>query len=766
MKKAIHFKWYFSFLFLMIGSSANAAEMCRHIFHTPEVMIRDVDFGLNRTSRVKSLRVPEELSNYSTIKSELWKAMDTLPAKRRAEVDHLLLSVEFFDYTHTAREIVPAFLEGKKTSFNFTRLYDVQGEKTAAPYNGFISARNYLIQKQPPVTAELLFQLHSRIMEGGVEGVGRGDLGAIRHQHWMGNVAGEFRITPREKAVIEENPYLSFQHLKTSQSHLKESTWNKITIWGEKRGMRLENQDPTLIEGRIHYPFVLTPKLETIRLIEKSHPELFKEIMAYREKNKPDINGAGPEALERKFTKALVEERFDRFLKEKSKLGEIRIGKNEHRYIDLVADFQRDIVAIHPLLNGNGRTTRLLMNYLLTSEGLPPVRLVDPFLDVQVSKEQWREYVHKGVINNAQLKADILHRIENNLTIEHSPELIYPGLPETIQIALKRQSSNKVVENHAITKVESEQFNAFIKTMFEMHPELKTELKNDQLRTMSRLADLFVEYHRTKTLRFMHEKDGEREIRLRLVETDFVETFGVNTSKDVTRWNEKIDRWYERDMLAWRGLSNSHREPTMTELLDYFRKPTSHLVSNRVLGKLNRKPLLDAIKEDFADFNRDMITGDMVEIAVDHHRSGPKYGISYGYSTSKREVVGKAFAMGAMVVGEYGKHMDPAAQAKLKSRINVASFRALKDVDLGRLKAFDGEFSYIYGRQAEVMGIGGTDPDAVMLLQRLDAQGQVMQTLLRNVNNPNEIFVIQGRYVPGEGPLPTNRIIETHLLAK
>ncbi len=139
-------------------------------------------------------------------------------------------------------------------------------------------------------------------------------------------------------------------------------------------------------------------------------------------------------------------------------------------------------------------------------------------------------------------------------------------------------------------------------------------------------------------------------------------------------------------------------------------------------------------------------------------RKGPRYGESYGYSTSKREVVGKAFAMGAMVIAEYGKHADPALQAQLKSRINVASMRANKDVDLGRLKVFDPEFSYIYGRQAEVMGIGGTDPDAVMLVQRINAEGNVIETLLRNIEKPNEVLLIEGRYVPSEGPLPPERI--------
>jgi hypothetical protein len=170
--------------------------------------------------------------------------------------------------------------------------------------------------------------------------------------------------------------------------------------------------------------------------------------------------------------------------------------------------------------------------------------------------------------------------------------------------------------------------------------------------------------------------------------------------------------------------------------------------------------LVEAIKKDFVTYNREAINGDIVSMAIDHHQTGPRYSESYGFSTSKREVVGKAFAMGAMAVGEYGKQMDPLLQAKIKSRINVATFRAIKDVDLGRLKAFDPEFSYIYGRQAEVMAIGGTDPDAVMLIQRLDSKGNVIETLLRNREVPNEVLVIEGRYVPEEDPLPDNRIKE------
>lgn len=749
-------------LSLGIISGAYGAEMCQYVFEGPKVQPRAVDFGLNRTAQDSSRLTPIELVKYKETKAQLRDALNTVPETRRKEIEHLLSAVEFFDYTHTANQLLTNFLDGKRETFNFSRLYD-RSEAEAVPFNGFLSARDYLKTEKPAVTPELLGEIHKRIMAEGVEGIKAEQLGVWRNGHWIGNSAGAFKMNSKEVEIVAANPYLAFVEISRAPGILNESIWKNITVWANKRNTTLAPVDTVLVQGKIHYPFVRTPKQETVDLIKDSHPDIYKEIMEFRQTNELAYSGiaATPAeiVLETKFTKALVEQRFAKFNADSAALGEIKIGINEHQYIDLVADFQRDLVAIHPVLNGNGRTTRLFMNYLLTRQGLPPVRLVDPYLDVQVSKEEWREYVHKGVVNNAKLYDDVVFRVKNGLTVEYSPELLYPGLPETVSIALKKQGSNDVKNNYALAKVDGEQFNAFLKTIFEAHPELRQEIANDRLRAMSRIVDLFVEYYRAKTIRYIHEKDGEREIALRLVDQDFVDLFGQNRSYSKELWDNKIDRWYDKNMLAWRGLSNRSKEYTVQELLEYFKTPTSHLVSNRVLNALRTgKPLVEAIKDDFKTYNKESLNGDMVEMAVDHHRTGPKYRDSYGYSTSKREVVGKAFAMGAMVVGEYGKHMDPALQAQLKSRINVAAFRANKDVDLGRLKAFDPEFSYIYGRQAEVMGIGGTDPDAVVLLQRLDAKGEVIETLLRDFAKPSEIMLIQGRYVPGEGPLPTERI--------
>jgi hypothetical protein len=52
------------------------------------------------------------------------------------------------------------------------------------------------------------------------------------------------------------------------------------------------------------------------------------------------------------------------------------------------------------------------------------------------------------------------------------------------------------------------------------------------------------------------------------------------------------------------------------------------------------------------------------------------------------------------------------------------------------------------------MGIGAADPDAITIIQTLDANGEVMLSYLRNKNNPQEIFVIRGNIDPGTIPKP------------
>lgn len=713
-------------------------------------------FGTSAKTCAIALSDKSATADYAGIQREFNELVQKIPAAHRKSLEHLLDSVEFFDYSHTAHRLLNNFLEDGRDSFDFSRIYD-RDEESGAPFQAFMNARQYLKEKSPALSVDLIQEIHRRVMSGGVAGLASGKQGVIRSVPIFGNSAGSFRMTVDEAKIIEENPYLSFTSLSQSPAALNNSVWQKVKIWTSDLTLQISEPAPTLVDGHIIYPDISKSKDETIAIIKNSHPELWLSIGFFR-KNQPD--GKNPE-LEQKFIRALLEERIHRFEREASEV----IAKNSADMINLIADFQRDLIAIHPFEDGNGRSSRLLMNHLLTSKGFAPVRLVDPFLDIQLSQNAWKQSVRMGVSATNRLLKDLSLRLRQGLTAEYSPELLYPALPEQIWINEKKAGSTTSRPNGELVEVESRQFTAFLQTTFAAYPLLKTELKNDRLRTMNRLASLFVDWYHSKTIDYIHEKDGERDIKLRFVEPDFVDLFGVVRAERRDLWDAKINQWYEKDMMLWRGISNQSHEFTDMELAKAFVSPTTHLASNQVARSGgDGSALINKMKAEFRRYNQELLNGKLIQQAADHANSGPTYGTSYGYSTSKREVVGKAFAMGAMVIAPYGEQNNPEIQKKLKSRINMASYRALKDVDLGRLRAFEQSFSYEYGRQAEVMGIGGTDPDAIMIIQRIDADGEVADTFVRNPEQPDQIFKIAGHYLLTDGPIPKDRVTEGYLI--
>lgn len=714
--------------------------------------------------------LPEHpLNAFARNQEKLERVLQRIPEKRRAQISHLFEAVEFFDYQSMVKEFWHNFLEGKRGSFNFRNLYDRWGigENRGAPLNGFLRAKAYLKTERPKLSFEVLARLHSLAMADGVEGISFYDVGVYRRKNIFGNAVGDSALTRAEVLTIGANPYLQIYEEAIAEIKPSEQL-DKVSLWGVRPqipDVSPENPQARIL-GKIIYPSVDLSRNSTVALIQYSHPQLFEKIMNLRR----NLTAKTPlDQITTEFVKALTEARFAQFIKDREALGILDVGQKKKQYIELVADFQRDLVAIHPFSNGNGRATRLLMNYLLNLEGLPATYLVDPNLDIQVSQQAWRDHVRRGVLNSARLVSDVLNRLENGLTVEHSPFLLFPGIAEAVQIDRFQPSPLRSYENAISAPVEPNQFTAFVKALVAANPGLAEEIYSQNLQAIGRLNSLFMEYFRSKTISYIHKKDGERVVGLRFVEQDFIDQFGVTTASHLAQYRNKISKWFDKDMLVWRGLADKNHEFSDAELVDYFRKPSLHLASNQVLRGASSAAadIVSLMKMDFSTFNGEMLNGGLIEMANDHHKTGPRYSTSYGFSTSKREIVGKAFAMGAMVVGEYGNHKDPELQQQLKSRINIAAFRAQHDVDLGRLKAFDSSFSYIYGRQAEVMGIGGADPDAVQVVQRINELGEVIHTLLRNPSNPNEILKLEGRFVPGEGvDLSQAVLLETFILVE
>ncbi len=64
----------------------------------------------------------------------------------------------------------------------------------------------------------------------------------------------------------------------------------------------------------------------------------------------------------------------------------------------VAANAQRWFVSIHPFADGNGRTSRFMMDYLLTSLGLPPPVLKNMNADTMLEEEGWALEVMRGMM--------------------------------------------------------------------------------------------------------------------------------------------------------------------------------------------------------------------------------------------------------------------------------------------------------------------------------------------------------------------------------
>ncbi len=72
-------------------------------------------------------------------------------------------------------------------------------------------------------------------------------------------------------------------------------------------------------------------------------------------------------------------------------------NKDKKDPIELAAIFQRAFISIHPFIDGNGRTSRLLMDRILREFNLPPALLRESNDDLYVSESKWINKVREGV---------------------------------------------------------------------------------------------------------------------------------------------------------------------------------------------------------------------------------------------------------------------------------------------------------------------------------------------------------------------------------
>jgi hypothetical protein len=404
------------------------------------------------------------------------------------------------------------------------------------------------------------------------------------------------------------------------------------------------------------------------------------------------------------------------------------------------------------------------MYYLFSKEGLPPPRILDPDSDLYKTPEEWRLMVKQGVLASDQLIEDLVERLDFGLPIEHSMQLLTPYTRPPYEMVLKGVKNQNKMEG--LEYVDPRIYRMIARREMSADPKLAKLMESNPTQAWDSINLKVKEVFQKNNLYYNHPKNGIERLELSFVDDDFLIHYGKASFDNPDLFAFKMRNWYS-EQIVWRGLASTTDVANEKVIIGMFKNLNTHMASNAVLGKLGSTSRPDAIRraalDDFQKFNEDVFKDGLVGMARDHSETGPLYGVSYGYSTSKNREVGKAFAMGAMVVGDYGAHKTPELQALLKSRILVGAKRANKDVDLGRLKQMRPEFSYKYPRQQEIMGIGASDPDSIKIIQTINADGSVEFTYLRNPEKPNQIWVIKGDFDPQSTP-SSDQIEKTILL--
>lgn len=737
---------------------------CQSLFEKTETRL---DTPLRRSL----LTLPELRSEWAKEMARSRKLLAPLSGSARAVFEDLFRTTFFYDYKHllpfVAKAAFTQFEERlltKKISSHSTQLtesddllfmpyniYAREGELTD-PYGTYLELTEniYTQNTTRPIDLALLSQMNKTLLKTGLNNTAPNEVGVLRNRAIVGPIPETSPLSQAQYEEILANPYLSTERLLP---------------------LKLQNS----WHGEIFYPQIFTLGATALNMIAESQPDLAKKILdlqdSYRQLQTPHKaynfrkHYEETTTLNFEMLEALTQSRLQRF----NDLPQKKLTLPQ--YVNEVVSLQKDLVSIHPFANGNGRTSRFLMNFLLARVGLPPSRNYNPDNDLYLSLENWSSEVQEGMQSSLNLLRDLNDRLELDLSLLLSPHWITFDPWTQIPLELKNSSNDKVLPSEKFLEYDTTEFLAYLRALGSVegwNPSKRYD--ESSFRTADQRRELnhkdfqnFIDLKAHFSTLYDHEKTGRQLLELRFADLDFIESFAEPKSQNSQKWQKKMQRWYFPSLI-WRGLSRQDRAIEESEILQMFTQPSLHLASNHTLAQARTKSseeLLSLMRLDLLKYNEALVDGSFTTMAMDHHRMGPLYSQSLGLSTSSKEVVGKAFAMGAMVVAEYGKHKDEEVQEKLKARVSVAAYRAKKDVELARLKPILSDFSYKYPRQQEILAIGGVDPDAVMVVQIYDANGNVEWTYARSQENPAQVQLIRGRYVPGETVLNPGDIVKT-----
>jgi hypothetical protein len=631
----------------------------------------------------------------------------------KTEVDNIkdnLNSLLFIDYQNSFNSLLKIF--NGKLKVSKTKIWNIFDTTKKKAFANYVKSSNYLIKNKPSINMNTMKTLHRKMMEGEIDDLAEVKLGKIRDVDVIGFVYKEDTLTPEIYKTIKENPYLGVENLK---------------------------KDGKVYVGAYEYPGItnLTPEVQNI--IKKIDKDLYIEVEKYLD------DGVGKQKdLTTKIVNALSENLLDWYTLQRSQLGDINDPLKLKKFIRLVAEFNRNMVSVHPFQDGNGRTLReLTLYYPFIQEGFPPPRITNTYDDLFLSLDEWAIQVEKGLENSQSMYEALTKRLVNGQSLDITPELLFPNIPKRASINKLTQKPRKLIKDSRFVDIDTAQFAIWVKHILADDKVRASAYKNSPYIELKKIGEEYGEFVKGSRLDFIHPKFGEENVGLYFIDQDFFVAFNDNSFRSAAKWQKKIAQYYPENVTMWRGLSYPDKVIDEKEIVKMFSTVHEQFVSNKTLGKVTNstteKQLMKMALTDFDRYNYHLSNGGLVEMAMDHHRQGKLYWDSYGISFTEKRSIGKAYAMGAGAYVPLGQQMG--AKLNLSSRILIGVKKGLKDVKLSRLKQIRSDFSYKYPRQKEIMGIGAADPDSVMIVQSLDEDGKVLLTFVRNPEKPNEIRV-------------------------
>jgi len=103
-------------------------------------------------------------------------------------------------------------------------------------------------------------------------------------------------------------------------------------------------------------------------------------------------------------------------------------ASDSHDPYALAAELQQRLVTLHPFMDGNGRVSRLLMNWSLMADGQPPSFLSDPNADVTTQLAPWSEEVRLG--SRQYARAETKRNALADAGIEDAAAIVGVGEPK------------------------------------------------------------------------------------------------------------------------------------------------------------------------------------------------------------------------------------------------------------------------------------------------------------------------------------------------